>query len=147
MNISQQDRHNLFTQLQSALGDPAAGNLMELLPLQPNSELVTRADMASLRDALRGEMAELRGELKGDMAELRADMRSEMGELRVEMRSEMGELRADMRSEMGELRVELKADMAGLDGRLSLEMGRLYRWGAAVVAANTVTTLTVLIAG
>jgi len=63
MNITQRDRHALFTKLQSAIGEPEAGNLMELLPLQPNAEPVTRADMASFRDVMRGEMSELRGEL------------------------------------------------------------------------------------
>ncbi len=57
MNISQRDRHDLFTRLQSTLGEPAAANLMELLPLQPSSELATRSDMAAHRDGMRGEMS------------------------------------------------------------------------------------------
>lgn len=135
MKISQQDRHDLFTQLQSAPGDPAAGNLMELLPLQPNSELVTRSDMASLRDTVRGEISEVRGEI--------SEVRGEISELR----GEISELRGELKGDMASLRTELKSDMAALDGRLSREMGRLYRWGAAVVAANAITTLTVLLAG
>lgn len=120
MNISQRDRHDLYTRLRSALGDSAATNLMDLLPLHPTSDLATRADMAVLRDTVRGEIAEVRGEI----AELR------------------GELKGDMAS----LRTELKGDMASLDSRLSREMGRLYRCGAAVVVANAISTITVLLA-
>ncbi len=135
MNITQRDRHKLFTQLQSAIGEPAAGSLMELLPLHPNSELATRADMAALTTTVRGELSGFRGEL--------SEVRGEIAELRGEMHTGFADLRTELKGDI----VSLEGRMSQFEGRLSHEVGRLYRWGAAVVTANAVTTITVLLAG
>ncbi len=149
MNITQQDRHDLFAKLQSALGESGASTLMELLPLQPNAELATRADMASLRDTVRGELAEVRGEIaevRGEISELRGELKGDMASLRSELKGDMASLQSELKGDMASLDGRLTTEMGRLDGRLTREMGRLYRWGAAVVAANAVSTITVILA-
>ena len=68
MAITDKNRRELFDQLEATLGAEPAATMMELLPQQPASDLVTRNDMdrfgAELRAELRGEMAELRGEMR-----------------------------------------------------------------------------------
>lgn len=63
----------------------------------------------------------------------------------VALRGEMAELRAEFKSDIAELRAELKSDMARLEAGFGVEIGRLYRWGAAVVAANAIAMITALV--
>lgn len=84
MSISEQQRRLVYDGLEEAFGDEFANTLMELLPYQPASSLVTREDMHANTTMLRGEMAELRGE----MAELRGEFRAL--EARVESKIEAG---------------------------------------------------------
>lgn len=97
---------------------------MQLLPLEPANQLVTRTDMQSNTIMLRGEMGELRGE---------------MAELRSELRGEMAELRADLTGQMVELRAELRGDMDRLHGSMQRMM-------AAALLANAVAIVTALLA-
>lgn len=95
MSINEQQRRLVYDGLESAFGDEFANTLMELLPYQPASSLVTREDMHANSMMLRGEMAELRGELKSEMAELRGEMAELRGEFtalesRVESKIEAG---------------------------------------------------------
>lgn len=138
MSVTERDRRLVFDRLVEAIGPEAANSLMELLPFQPTTELVTRSDMAASSSLLRGEMAELRGDLQSQMAELRTELRGEMAELRSDLQGEMAELRAELRGEMAELRGE----MAALRGELK---GEFYRWGAVIVGANTIAMITALI--
>ncbi len=82
MTVTEEHRRNVFTSLESAIGTEQANHLMEMLPVTPASELVTRSDMASfgtaLRAEVRGDMAELRGELRGEMAELRGEINTKL---------------------------------------------------------------------
>ena len=116
MTLSESDRRAIFVGLEPILGEQVANNFMTVLPLQPPSELVTRADMHANTLMLRGEMAELRAELRGEMAELRAEFKTDMGELRGEVTSEIAELRVSMQ-----------------------------RWMSGAMAANTIALITALI--
>jgi len=88
MSINEQQRRLVYDGLEEAFGDEFANSLMELLPYQPASSLVTRDDMHANTIMVRGEMAELRAELKGEMAELRGEFRAL--EARVEAKIEAG---------------------------------------------------------
>ena len=119
------DRKRLLVhaRLESLLGAESADYIMEMIPIQPTSELATRSDLQANTIALRGEMATLAADLRGEMATLAADLRGEMAELRTDLRNEMAELRSEVRKEI-----------AGLQ-----------RWGAGVIAANAITVITVLL--
>ena len=77
MAITEQDRRDLFNELEEAIGTEPANKLMELLPNQPADQLVTRTDMHAFGDALRTE-------LRGEMAELRADIIERFATAKVE---------------------------------------------------------------
>ncbi|MEM7095799.1 MAG: hypothetical protein AAF567_22545 [Actinomycetota bacterium] len=98
MSISERDRRAIYDGLEPILGPDVTDSLLAMLPHQPATELVTRADLHATTTMLRGEMAELRAELKGDMAELRG---------------EMAELRAELKDDMAELRVSFQRWMTG----------------------------------
>lgn len=85
MAITNSDRRDLFNRLEETLGQSAANTVMELLPDQPASQLVTRVDMHANTTMLRGEMAELRSELRGEMADLRVELRGEVASLHGRM--------------------------------------------------------------
>lgn len=74
------------------LGAESADYIMEMIPVQPTTELATRTDMQANTIALRGEMAALAAQLRGEMAELRAELRGDMAELRSEVRKEIAGL-------------------------------------------------------
>lgn len=88
------DRKRLLvhTQLETLLGAESADYIMEMIPIQPTTELATRSDLQANTIALRGEMAALAAELRGEMADLRAELRGEMAELRSEVRKEIAGL-------------------------------------------------------
>ena len=67
MAITDKERRDLFTSLEKAIGTNPASIVMELLPHQPASELVTRTDMHAFSEAFRGEIHQ-------DMAKLRTDL-------------------------------------------------------------------------
>ena len=92
MTITDRDRRELHAAIEQTLGENVADTLMELLPHQPSTDLVTRGDLFATATELRGEMAELRAELRGEMTELRAELRGEMAELRGEMHLEFARL-------------------------------------------------------
>ena len=92
MPVTERDRNTAYNKLTETIGPEVADVIMELLPLQPAAELVTRTDLQATTTRLQGEMAELRGE----MAELRAELKGEMTELRAELRTEF-------RTEIGKL--------------------------------------------
>ena len=166
MPVTERARHHAYTKLTETVGAEAADVIMELLPIHPTADLVTRTDfqagiirlqgeMAEVRAELRGEMAEVRAELRGEMADLRTELRGEMTDLRTELQGDMAELRSDLRDDMAELRTELQVDMAelrsqllgtsnDLENSLRGEMARMYRWGAGVVGANAIAVVTAL---
>lgn len=138
MALSERRRRQLHAQLDDSIGAEAADSLMELVPLYPQTDLVTRSDLLSLRSDLESDAVSLRSELRGEMAELRSELRGEMAELRSDLTGEMAELRSELRGEMAELRGEMTA----LRGELK---GEFYRWGAVVVGANTIAMVTALL--
>jgi hypothetical protein len=71
---------------------------------------------------------------RSDVAAATSVLRGEMAELRSELRGEMAELRGEM--------AELRGDLVGFRGELK---GDFYRWGAAVVGANTIAMITALV--
>ncbi len=112
MTVDERSRHELFGQLERALGPEAATTLMEYLPP------VGWADVATKRD-LDASAALTRSELRTEMVDLRSELRTEMVHLRSELRTEMADVRsgiADVRNalEVTEHRVvaTLRADMA-----------------------------------
>jgi len=85
MSTTEQNRRDLFTGLEEAIGTTEANYLMELLPTTPSAQLVTRDDMHANTLALKGVLAEQRAELRGEMAELRFELKTEMAALRADM--------------------------------------------------------------
>jgi len=124
MAITERDRRELFDGLEEALGPERAETLMELLPDEPASQLVTipyfQTEMQSVRSDLRTEMADLRTELKTEMADLRTEVRTEVVGLRSELRVEMSDMRSEMRSTMN-------------------------RWAIGISAGNTIAVVTALL--
>ena len=149
MPMSEGQRRDIYTSLEGAHGPDVATNIMELLPRIPHDELATRDDLAANTQVLRGEMAQLGAELRGEMAQLGAELRTEMAQLGAELRGEMAQLGAELRGEMVELRADMRTEMAELRSTLVTEFrtetARLYRWGAALIAANAVTSIAVLL--
>ncbi len=139
MSVNERNRRDVYLKLEELMGDDLANKLMDLIPLQPHTELATRSDIVAMAMQLRGEMAELRSELRGEMAELRSELRGEMAELRGEMAELRGEM-AELRGEMAELRGEISL----VRGDLGYEIGRLYRWGMALIVANGVAVIAAL---
>ena len=84
MANTEEQRRDLFNELEQTLGAPNANFIMERLPNQPAEQLVTRTDMHAFGTGLRGEMAELRAELRGEMAELRGEMNTKFATAKVE---------------------------------------------------------------
>jgi len=93
MSVSSSDRRNWYTNLETTIGTQATDTLMDLLPLHPSSELVTRSDVHAQTQMLRGEMAELRAGLKGEMVELRVELRDDMASLEARFEQRFTELR------------------------------------------------------
>jgi hypothetical protein len=128
MSIDERSRRELYQALAATMGDGPATSLMDMLPRDPASELVTRTDMAAMTMTLRGEMAELRGELKVEMSDLRSEWRGDMAALRTELKGDMAALRTELKDDMAALRTELKDDMGALRsefGTLRGEFGEL----------------------
>ncbi len=82
MTVDERSRHELFGQLERALGPEAATTLMEYLPPVGWADIATKRDLdasaALTRSELRTEMADLRSELRTEMADLRSELRAEM---------------------------------------------------------------------
>jgi predicted nucleic acid-binding Zn-ribbon protein len=149
MPVTEGDRHRADTKITETMGAEVADLLMELLPLQPATELVTRGDLMAATTRLQGEMAELRAELRGEMAQLKVELRGEMAELRDELselraevrgaitnlrgeitdvRGEITEVRGEitnLRGEMSEFRAELVGLRSGVKGQLALQTAEL----------------------
>lgn len=83
MSINEKQRRLVYDGLEDAFGDEFANLLMELLPYQSASSLVTRDDMHANTTMLRGEMAELRGEFRA--LEARVEAKIEAGFARVQV--------------------------------------------------------------
>jgi len=134
MPVSEGQRRDIYVKLEEAHGSSVATNIMELLPRLPHEQLATREDLSANTALLRGEIAEQGVALRTEMAELRTELRGEMAELRGEMVS----LRAELQGEMAQLRADLV-------GEFRVEVAKMYRWGAAVVAANAITIVSVVV--
>jgi len=78
VSVSPTERNQLFSGLETAIGNEAADTLMQLLPFQPADQLVTRADMHAQTLALTAEISELRSGLTGEMGNLRSRLKSDM---------------------------------------------------------------------
>ncbi len=113
MAIDERARHALYRKLEETIGAEEATTLMEHLPPVGWADVVTKSDLAAVRDELRGEIGGLRGEI---------------GELRGEI--------GGLRGEIGGLRGE----MLGMEGRLRLEMAKNMR---TIVLANLGTAATI----
>ncbi|NNC79171.1 MAG: DUF1640 domain-containing protein [Acidimicrobiales bacterium] len=137
MKVSNARRLQVYESLGEHLGTEAADTIMELLPIHPEPNLVTRTDMHANTLMLRGEMAALSSELKNDMTELRSELREEMTELRTDLRTEMAELRSELRGEMAELRSDLTSEM-------SRRFDSQTRWGVALIGSNIAALVTAL---
>ncbi len=64
--VSDHDRRELYSVLESQLGQGPAGTLMDLLPPVGWADVARRSDITTLRGemaVIRGEMAEMRGEM------------------------------------------------------------------------------------
>ena len=96
MSATHADRQAVYESLEPVLGQEAALRLMDLLPIYPERELVSRTDMHANTALLQGEMAEMRAELRGEMAELRSELTGEMSELRSDLTGDMVELRTEV---------------------------------------------------
>jgi hypothetical protein len=100
---------------EEAFGPEVAGWLMERLPPERSSQLVTKNDLAvfgaELRAELRAESEAFRAEMRAESEAFRNQMRSEWGEFRSQMRAEWAEYRADTRSGFDGLRVELHREL------------------------------------
>ncbi len=144
MATTDKNRRDLFNHLEEALGTDPAHTLMELLPLEPSNELVTRSDMHAFGTEVSSEMAELRAELRGEMSELRAELRGEMSELRAELRGEMSDLRAGIRGDMAELRGEFRALEGRFDSKFAELQVNTQRLFAGAIAANVIAVVTAL---
>ena len=112
MSLSERQRRDIFVRLEPVLGPEAANNLMSVLPHQPASELVTRADLYASAAELKGEMAKL----EGQMAEFKAELLGDMAELKAEMRTDMAQLKVDLQT-------------------------TFQRWMTGAVAANTIAVV------
>ena len=86
MTISEQTRHAMYVQLESALGQEAAPILMEHLPPVGWADVATKRDLDHLSTELR---TELRAEFGAGISGLRADMYRELGALRGDLRAQM----------------------------------------------------------
>ena len=82
MSVSERDRHELYLAVEAVHGESVANTFMELLPVTPSRDFVTRTDLLASATMLRGEMAEVRGEMaevRGEVAELRGHMELRFG--------------------------------------------------------------------
>lgn len=135
MALTERDRRELFEGLEETLGPQLAETLMELLPNEPASQLVTipyfQTEMQSVRSDLGSEMAELRTELKTEMAGLRTELKTEMADLRTELMGEIVGLRGEVRVEMSDMRSEMRTTM--------------NRWAIGISAGNTIAVVTALL--
>lgn len=109
---SQRERVELHDRLNEVLGRDPATTLWSMLSVR--DDLVTKGDLATLRD-----------ELKGDIA----DLRSDMGELKIEM--------GFMRQEM-ELKYATKDDMFAMVNSFNETMAGHVRTFIVVQAATVV---------
>lgn len=123
-------RHELYNDLERAIGERSAGTLMTSLPPVEWGDLATKADldaglvsvrkdMAAEFKLVRLEMAQLGTELRTEIAQQGAELRGEIAQLGTELRGEMAQQGAELRAEIGGLRlevVELRTKMdAGFD--------------------------------
>ena len=106
--VSDHDRRELYSVLESQLGQGPAGTLMDLLLPVGWADVARQSDIT----ALRGEMAELRGE----MGELRGEM--------ADVRGEIATLGARIDAQLPKLMWANAASMVGLAG-LVLAAARL----------------------
>ncbi len=86
-----------------------------------------------LENTLGSEAADSMMELLPDKPTSQLATRDDVTATAIALRGELAELRSELRGEMAELRVEVRTEIAGLQ-----------RWGAGIVAANTVAVLTAL---
>ena len=111
MTMSEDARHRLYNELERVLGSDEARTLMEHVPAEAASELVTK-------DMLRDEFALFRAEIRTDFAEFRAEMRQEFAEFRGAMRAEFAEFQGEMRAEFAEFQGEMRAEFAEFRGEV-----------------------------
>jgi hypothetical protein len=70
MSITEQQRHQLFTWFEEAMGSERAANMMELLPPVGWADVATKPDVLRLQDDVR----ELRMEIRTDVRALRDEV-------------------------------------------------------------------------
>jgi len=95
MVVSDADRLRLHERMRTAVGDEAAGTLMDMLV--PAGEVpATRADVERSEAALRSEMQAMEGRLRGEMKVMAAELRGEMQAMEGRLRGEIGVLAAEV---------------------------------------------------
>ncbi len=85
MAVDERARHELYGQLERALGSQATDTLMELLPPVGWADVATTRDLDALGHRVDAQIAEVRVEL----ADLRTDLRTEIADLAGGLRQEM----------------------------------------------------------
>jgi len=123
MAVDEHSRHELYRQLEQAIGQAAAGTLMSYLPPVGWADVATKHDLSEL---------ERRIELRTDSTEHRilGVLRSELGSIRSELgalRGELGSIRGELGSIRGEMvtRTQLLAMVGVLFAAWSLMLAAL----------------------
>lgn len=110
MTISEQQRHQMHSKLETVLGKREAGILMEHLPPTGWGDVATRRDVEQLGSTLRSEFHAGFAEVRGEVAEFRSETSAEFARVRGEIRTEV----ASVRGEIAELRSETRTELAGV---------------------------------
>ena len=108
MGIDERARHDLYQQLEQALGEEATATLMSYLPPVGWADVAPRTDLDHLRVAGTADLDRLGAEMRGEMAVLGNEMRGEMAVLGNELRGEMAVLGNELRGEMAVLGNEIE---------------------------------------
>lgn len=89
-------RHELYNDLERAIGERSAGTLMTSLPPVEWGDLATKADLDAGLASVRTDMASEFKLVRLEMAQLGTELRAEIGQLGTELRAEMTEVRGEM---------------------------------------------------
>lgn len=79
MEVTEQQRHQLFVWFEEQMGQERAATMMELMPPVGSSDLTTRRDLAQLEQRLDARFAEASAKTAADLADLRSSLLRTLG--------------------------------------------------------------------
>ncbi|MDH5290710.1 MAG: hypothetical protein OEY41_11995 [Acidimicrobiia bacterium] len=111
MAITEQQRHQLFQQLEELLGSEEATTLMEHLPPVGWADVATKSDLDHHQDLTRAHLDRTSVGLGQEITQVRTDLGAEISHVRADLKAEISHVRADLDAKITQVRTDLELTM------------------------------------